>query len=530
MVDGYFKFELKEDGLYLNLYAPKDGGNNVKIEDVVYAMDKRKLPNTDLVPIKAAIAEGVSKALKVGPTGIYSTDGFMDLKVSGDGMIAVAKFFPPFVGGNDISKKEILSDLAFSKVTYGINEEIIDQFVQNPVYLTSQVIAVGTKVVEGKDAELKYNFDLDKKPLPKVREDGSVDFYDLDSINHVSVGDVVAEIIKEVHGKSGFDVYGKEIKPKNVKRVIFRYGRGLKVSEDGLKLISEINGHVDVFGDRITVSDTFEVAGDVSYATGNIDYDGNVLVKGNVLSGFSIKATGDIEVRGIVEGAILRAAGNVILSRGIQGALQGEIYAGKCVVAKFIENTKLVCAGEKIESGTILHSKVECDGEVIVEGKNGLIAGGSIYAMYGITTKNLGNEMGTSTEIVLGANAAMKNRQEEIKKEIAKLSESKDKLSQVILLLYKKNNEGEMTPDKIMLLKKTKANFDEVQKQLSELEQENEAILAKITDAQRATLKVVGTIYPGCKVEINNSDYKIKEPVKYAQFKKLDGDVRMLSL
>lgn len=77
-----------------------------------------------------------------------------------------------------------------------------------------------------------------------MNEDGTVDFHTLENVNHVNAGDVVAILHPEDMGEAGVDVFGKKVNPDKVKHVIFRFGRNLVISEDGRKLISQVNGHV----------------------------------------------------------------------------------------------------------------------------------------------------------------------------------------------------------------------------------------------------------------------------------------------
>ena len=528
-MNGYFQFEVKEDGLYLNIHPSTGDGDPLNIEDLIHMMDKKNLPSFDLVPIKRAVEANEEKSFRVANKGIFSTDEWMEIKVTSDGMMAVAVFYPGFVGGGKVDKTEIMNDLGFIKVNTGINEELIDKLLVSKEYYKKYPIATGTKVVEGKDARIEYNFEVGKKALPKVKEDGTVDFYNLDSINKVAAGDVVARIIKEVEGTPGKDVYGHEIKPRKVAKKVFKHGRDLHVSEDGLELISDTNGHVDLYGDRISVSNTYDVPADVSYSTGNIDYDGNVLVRGNVLSGFSVKATGNIEVMGIVEGAVIEAGGDIVLQRGIQGMQQAVVKAGGNLIAKFIENAKLIEVGDKLDVGAIMHSTVNCQGEILVEGRNGLIIGGTTYALRQIEAKNIGNDMGTNTIISVGAPFALKVRAEEIKKRLASLSAEKDKLSQLILLLFKKNAESGADASKLELVKKTKDSIDAISKETAELEAEAEEIKLKMAESSNAIIKVNNTIYPGTRIVIGDSEMLIKDPIKYSNFKKVGADIKRLN-
>ena len=57
---------------------------------------------------------------------------------------------------------------------------------------------------------------------------------------------------------------------------------------------------------------SYEVQADVDPTTGNIYFVGNVIIRGNVLSGFSVEAGGNVEVWGVVEGAVIKAGGDII--------------------------------------------------------------------------------------------------------------------------------------------------------------------------------------------------------------------------
>ena len=117
------------------------------------------------------------------------------------------------------------------------------------------------------------------------------------------------------------------------------------------------------------VSDILEVK-DVDSSTGDIDYEGSVKINGNVCANFSVRAKGDIEVSGVVEGAYLEAGGDIIITRGMNGMIKGTLKAGGNIVAKFIENAKVHADGY-ISTESILHSDVYAASEVLVSGRRG---------------------------------------------------------------------------------------------------------------------------------------------------------------
>lgn len=40
---GYFQFDSRNDGLYIIVYPPQNGGRTANIDDVMYYLDKKKI-------------------------------------------------------------------------------------------------------------------------------------------------------------------------------------------------------------------------------------------------------------------------------------------------------------------------------------------------------------------------------------------------------------------------------------------------------------------------------------------------------
>ena len=98
--------------------------------------------------------------------------------------------------------------------------------------------------------------------------------------------------------------------------------------------------------DKINVFPVYEVNGNVDYNIGNIDFIGTVVIRGNVLPGFKIRAAGDIRVTGGVEAAELEAEGSIDIIAGIVGQNKAFIKAGKNVKSSFIQDATIEVAGE----------------------------------------------------------------------------------------------------------------------------------------------------------------------------------------
>ena len=69
-------------------------------------------------------------------------------------------------------------------------------------------------------------------------------------------------------------------------------------------------------GRKISVLNVYHVPGNVGYATGNIDFAGSVVIRGDIENGFVVKAEGDVTVGGNVEGGSIYADGNITIRGG----------------------------------------------------------------------------------------------------------------------------------------------------------------------------------------------------------------------
>lgn len=526
---GYFELDNRTDGLYLKIHEAETGGYNPSFEDLVHFCDAKKVPYDSIVQLKTVFDTAHNDAVRVSDC-ITPFSGWCESSISTDGMKVTAVLYPPTSAMSDADEAEIRSGLASMKIRYGLIEENIRRMVQEKLYFVPVIVAAGTEAVEGYDAELTYNFSTTVSNKPQVNDDGTVDFHKLDLINKVNAGDVVAQIKPEYSGENGMDVYGNVIKPKKVYRKIFKYGRNLKVSDDGLQLISLVTGHVKLENDKVFVSDEYEISADVDTATGDIDFDGNVHIKGNVLAGFKVKASGNVVVDGVVEGAEITAGGNIILQRGIQGMNKGVLTAGGNIASNFIENARVI-AGKDIDTDAIMHSKVTARGNIEIHGRNGYLIGGFVRAGNLISAKTIGSDMGTNTIIGVGSDPELLIELDNIMKQINKESKDKAQLSQLISLLRRKQDtEGKLEPDKVEMFQKAMKNMILLDNSINKQKNEYNAKSELLVENKDARIKVNGSIYPGVKIEIGDISLFIRDKNNFCQYVLKDGEVTRINL
>ena len=375
--NGYFQLSHKPDGTYLKLFPPKGDGKEVTFNELSEYLTENQIYDYDIKIVRSAFANtGQFQEIKLMDQRIDPVDESFKLTISDDRLYAIGRFYPSSTKGKILSKEDLVNILS-ETIKYGIVEENIDSYIRNPRYCQDIILAKGKKKIESKSGYINYHFNVNRCLKPKFNEDGTVDFHQLDIINGVEKGDVLATLHPCDLGQAGMDVYGNKLHPRKIKKLSIKHGKNTHLSEDKLSLISDIGGHVKIKDEKISVTNTFIVKDHIDTSTGDIDYDGNVQVQGNVMTGYSIRAKEDVIIYGVVEGAYIEAGGNIIIQHGIQGMNKGFLKAGGNILSKFIENAEVSAEGY-ITSSAILHSNVTAKGDISVLGGKGLITGGKV--------------------------------------------------------------------------------------------------------------------------------------------------------
>lgn len=528
--NGCFQLLHNGNNTSLKIYPPKGEGKPVSLDLVTRYFDFIGLRNYNIRSVKTAVElsrEPVEIVVANQKTEPHNELLFVD--IDDNKMKAVCTFIPPSSRGKLMNKEGIMEALNQKGIKFGIREDIIDKYINNRVYCTEIVLAKGIPVIEGKNAVVKYNFSTKLSAKPKLLENGTVDFHQLDIINHVNAGDILAVMEPMVEGTPGKDLSGNRVYPKKVRKAIMKHGKNIHISEDGLTMYSDVDGHVGLAGDRVFVSNVYEVPADVGVASGNIEYNGSVAVRGNVIAGFSIKADGDIIVDGVVEGATLIAGGQIYLKRGIQGMGKGLLIAGGNIASRFMENCTAK-AGQDILADAILHSNVTAVGTVTARGRKGLITGGTVKASEEISAMNMGSAMGSKTEIVMGVDDRLIAEYRELEPQIERAKEEQEKYIQIISICQKKLEDGKATEEDIKRAQTAKLQAQKIQEENQDKVYRFKQLKAEIQSYSPGKIVVENTAYPGVEIKIGSEMLRLKREVDHSKFV-LDGaDIKIQPL
>ncbi len=529
--NAYFQIVHKTNRTFLKVFPASQDGEMFQIDEVIRYLDRINFPDYDSVALNQYLKRAdFQKEFRLLDQEILPENERCFIDIYDEGEKAVARFYPPSSNGKKLTKEDILSDLKFEGVVHGILEDVVDEFIKAPEYCRNYVVAKATPPVQGHDAVVEYHFDINATAKPKLNDDGSVDFHHLGNIKPVQVGEKLATLTPADFGKPGVSVTGKSLSPNKVAVKRLRHGRNITMTEDGRELYSQVAGHVTLVDDLVMVSNIYDVPANVDASTGDIEYKGTVNVVGNVNTGYVIKADGDIIVNGVVEGADLIAGGNIVLKRGMQGMSRGTLTAEGNVTAKFIENSQIKCKGT-LMCDAVLHSDVECQGEIAVLGKKGLINGGHIRSYANIAATQLGSSMGTSTVVEVLPDIGLVKLLNETEEKTEEACAALKKMDGVLHSIKKCVKTGKsLSPKQKEYLKTASASKPKIQKKIESMKAQCETLRKSLKANSNVSIRVEGVVNSGVQIVIKDVSKIMSDRVSRCKFVREGADIKSIGI
>ncbi|MEH7382549.1 FapA family protein [Bacillus sp. JJ1533] len=395
-----------------------------------------------------------------------------------------------------IKESDVYSQLSKHGITFGIKRDVISKLIVNMDDMVFPLLIVAGELPKnGEDGFIKLE-SLEKKQ--EIQPNEVLNFRNVKQIPSVKAGQLVATIYPSRPGIPGKNVLGHSVSARNGKPYPIRIGKNI-VETNG-KLYATMDGQISILDRKINILPVFEVNGDLNLKTGNIDFIGNVTISGNVPSDYVVKASGDISIYGIVEGAQIDAGGSVYISSGVVGFAKAIVRAEEDIIASYFNQCQ-VYAGKNIEAtGSILHSVCVAKGNV--RSLTGSIIGGLISAGRHVMAKDIGNASHTKTEIQIAASDRFSEEEKQIQTEI---DETKVQLQKALLILQKLAEKYQKTStlseDEILLLKRDKLTQTELTKKLELLDSELIELRSKQKEEAASCLIATGNLYPNVYIQ-----------------------------
>lgn len=370
--------------------------------------------------------------------------------VASDSMSAKVELSGPY-GGEVLSANQILRLVTKQGVTMGIDKAAVEKLAADgetsqPGQVIIAEIARGQQPVKGDDSffEPQTKNARDRVLQPQeVDDSGKVDMRNLGELISVKPGDCLVKRHLPTHGKPGFTVKGDALSAIPGELLDFEVGEGTQVSETDENVLIALNAGLPYLTERgARVDDVLELKG-VDVSTGHIDFDGGVIVNGNVAEGMRLKAKGNVTINGFVENAYLEVDGDVTVLSGIIGRkvddeqisedteFSCQINASGVVCSKYIQYARVSSDRDVQFSSQISHSFIRAKSVVGGSEKSplGKIISGCFQVDQFLACATIGAPASTALHITL-----YPNYQSDVIKKQAVFKRLKEKAHELELL------------------------------------------------------------------------------------------------
>lgn len=426
--------------------------------------------------------------------------------------------------GTGYEKAEILRYLQLSGVKAGINESHVAAMCKKKIYEREVKIATSEKGDPGSEGRFEFFFNTEK-PKPEIRNDGTVDYRSMSLVQNVDEGQLLAIYHPAVQGTSGRDVTGQFEKANMYKELRPLTGKGITNEEDPNKYYASRSGKVEYDGEyKLSVVEVYEIQGGCDYANNAlVDFNGDVVIHGNIEAGVTVKAGKSLTVDGVVESASITAGGDVCLKRGMQGGGKGFIVAGGDVFTEFLEYASVKATGT-VQSNVILNSKVSAGDRITLTGKKGLIAGGSVHAMMGVSCQNVGNQSEIKTGIHVGVMPDIMEKRIAVNEEYNKYNkELDDVVAGMAKILRVRQQAGELSEPLQAHLNALKVKKNEIFAKCAELKKTADELEQTILKSREAKIRISGNIHKGTVISINDHQMAVNRETSFTEYSAQNG-------
>lgn len=431
-------------------------------------------------------------------------DGEVFLHVSQDAMLVWCLLLPPVGEGKAPDLLAVMKAMAREKVDQGVDwDGLKDLLEEQPRCFVLWPAAWGVPPVRGEDGRVVELYPREQTSCIMVDELWKEDYISLNLVQNIEKGEVICHILPPGKGTPGKTVRGQPVPPRDGLPAQVPKGRNTALSKQGDALIATENGHVEFTGHSFQVKPVLQIHGDVTEKDGIVQFMGDIHIYGDVASGTIVRATGSIQIDGVVEDCTIEAGEHLVVSSGIQGQHTAVIQAHKGVYAKYVEHCTIY-ALESIQADCIIDSDIYSNGTVTVRTGRASVVGGTIRAAKEISVGTIGSKAERPTELLLGGMPCEAMERNQMLEELTRTEETLRRL--------RKDPDRDLKREEIS---KLNLSVYVTKLKLEKLEKDREHSFVRSGSACRM---LCDEIYPGSVVTIGGNSLRIENKMGNSVF------------
>jgi len=352
-----------------------------------------------------------------------------------------------------------------------------------------------------------------KAPVPKGSS--RITWFTVNQIGEAPVtvasGDKILAAETLPSGDNGYDVYGAVLKAETGESAIVpEHDETITEETEGAirTYTAAMSGNLMLTGNKLSISDTREIAGDIDNATGDVHFPGNIALAGTIKAGRIVKAAGTLKIDGDSESSLVSADMSVIMTGGIRGEGRGTVWAKQEIIMAYAENARILAGQDISINDYCFQCTVKTNGTLFMKGNPAVLLGGTIHASKGVEVYELGSEKTIRTSISFGQNYLVSDQINVCEKEVVKIKEEVLKIDEMMKRISTTDPTiHELRRKKLELLKKN----DKLTVRIFTLKEQYETHII-------SHVKVENTVYPGVILESHGRYFEVREQKNHVIF------------
>ena len=417
--------------------------------------------------------------------------------------------------------------LSVAGVKAGISNDTIVDMIEKQQFDVFKQVASGKPPLNGTSGFYTFHFNTEHDGKPKILEDGSVDYRNIDGYEPVSKDVLLATYTPATSGHFGYNVRGAVIPNVKGKEQPRLSGSGFRINEEGTEYYSDLDGKVELNNNNteLIVSNVLQIKSDVDLTTGDVSFNGDVIITGNVVSGSRINVTGNVTIQGNVEGAIILSGGDITMKLGMQGGGRGIIKCGGNLYGKFFEQVQIDCKGD-VHASSMMNCNVCCQGSMFVTGRHGILVGGTTSCQGDIEATIIGNLAEVKTFLNIGITpqniSDMNNLERNLRDLQDKINKHND-LQKKLEMVKNPNNSNELAAMK----QQVELSLAELTRQQSETFEQLEQMKLILAAYSNSKIIIHKYLYPNVKINISGANYSVTSTFVNLVVKNVAGEIKL---
>jgi uncharacterized protein len=405
--------------------------------------------------------------------------------------------------------------LGLAGVKSGIDPSALEKIASGGAGDGPCLVASGSPSAKGADGRVEWLF----SPGPETRA----------LYRNAAIGQRLARVHPPLPGVPGTSVLGQVIPAPPGKPARLHTGPNTATDpSDPAVVVATAGGNIVAAEGSIEVQPVLTVAHQIDYGSGDIDFAGSIIVRGDIRGDVTIKVKGSLTVHGNIEDAVILAGGDVTVEKGFVGRGKGRIEAGGCVKLLHVLNQTVIAGKDVLIGRESVNGTVTATG--CINAPAAMIAGGVLRADGDIVVNTIGSTDGLQAKVHAGKRGRILERLPVVERDIKQAEGQVGEIKEAIYKLVRMQiDAGGLDAGKKEALRKLQIAQKMLPERIAALKAETLSLKESLKKNQEVTVTVHETVFEHTMVDINGSKKMVDAALQGVIFRERNGAIEVSS-